>query len=143
MTILKSKDRDDTNPSSYRPLCLLPVLSKLLEKLVKTRLEPLTSHMYTHQYGFIKSKSTLDVVVKLKTIFSESRDKYVIGIFVDIKGVFDRVWWPDILSRLRHIRCPSNLYKLIASYLSNRKVTIMDHTVQITRQQNRYLAQHF
>ena len=79
----------------------------------------------------------MDAIVKLKTIVSESRDKYVIGIFVDIKGVFDRLWWPDVLDGLRRVQCPPNLYKLIASYLSNRKLTIMDQNAQITRQQNR------
>ena len=93
--------------------------------------------MYTHQYGFIKRKFTLDAIVRLKTIVGECRDKKVIGIFVDIKGAFDRVWWLDVLNGLRHTRCPPNLYKLITSYLFIRKVTIIDRTVQITRQQNR------
>ena len=71
-----------------------------------------------------QGKSTLDAIVKLKTIVNESRDKYAIDIFVDIKGAFDRVWWPDVLDGLRRVQCPPNLYKLIASYLSNRKANI-------------------
>ena len=137
IAILKSKDRNDSEPSSYRPICLLPVLGKLLEKLIKQRIEPLTTDMFAYQYGFRKGISTTDVIIRLKNLVSGTSEKYAFGIFADIKGAFDRVWWPDVRSKLRDVRCPPNLYGLIESYLSDRKVTIIDNTEHLTKVQNR------
>ena len=68
-------------------------------------------------------------------------DKYSIEIFVEIKGAFDRVWWPNIMNAFREIRCPRNLYILIKSYLADRDVTVIDQENQITRPQNRSCPQ--
>ena len=38
ITILKSPDKDVAHPGSYRPICLLPVLHKVLEKLLLNRM---------------------------------------------------------------------------------------------------------
>ena len=89
--------------------------------------------MFRHQYGFLKGKSTIDAIMELKTLARTT----TMGIFADIKGAFDRVWWPDILNALRAVRCPRNLYLLIKSCLNDREVTASEHGNQITRSQNR------
>ena len=50
--ILKRKDTDGTDPGSYRPICLLPVMVKILEKLILSGLLPHTDRMFQRQYGF-------------------------------------------------------------------------------------------
>ena len=58
--LLKSSEKDP-KVKSYRSVCLLPILGKILERLIKYRLNEMNS-MKSHeqQYGFTKGKSTSD-----------------------------------------------------------------------------------
>ena len=47
------------------------------------------------------------------------------------------MWWPDALAKLRDISCPSNLYKIMQDYYSDRKVIINEQNQTVTRAQNR------
>lgn len=51
-------------------------------------------------FGCRVGKSIDDVMVKLDDVVNQVKEKYVIGLFFDIKGVFDNVWWPLLWIRL-------------------------------------------
>lgn len=120
---------DKSNIKSYRPISLLPVIEKILEKLIIDRV---MYHLYKHnclndnQYGFTPNKSTecallavmqwIDNVYKMKAIS--------ILVSLDISGAFDNVWWPKILYQLKTKKCPRNLYMLIQNYFTTRKAQI-------------------
>ncbi|KAG6798729.1 reverse transcriptase [Apis mellifera caucasica] len=56
-TLLKDADRDATNLTSYRPICLLSVMEKCLEKLLAERLRPVfmdSRYAAANQFGFQK-----------------------------------------------------------------------------------------
>ena len=57
-------------------------------------------------------------------VVTTSEEKYVIGIFVDISGAFDNLWWPALFGRLREIRCPEDLYYTLRDYCKIRKVAV-------------------
>ena len=66
--IYKSKARDDF--SNYRPISILPTVSKILEKIVHKRLYDFMykcNIFYPNQYGFRHKHSTLHAVTKLVT----------------------------------------------------------------------------
>ncbi|QQP56701.1 Uncharacterized protein FKW44_001453 [Caligus rogercresseyi] len=55
------KGKSTTNPASYRPICILPALSKVLETIVKSDLEDYlakTETLPNSQFGFRKGRST-------------------------------------------------------------------------------------
>ena len=53
VTIRKGEDKDPTNPASFRPICLLPILGKVLEALILKRLnDAIDSQFCPRQYGF-------------------------------------------------------------------------------------------
>jgi hypothetical protein len=65
-TIYKKGDKN--NPSNFRPIALLPIFSKLLERILSMQLsEYLESHNLISecQFGFRKNKSTVDVMINL------------------------------------------------------------------------------
>lgn len=123
------KDRYD-NVSGWRPIGLLPVLGKVLEKLFIRRLQWLFTkerRLNGQQFGFTAQKSTemalTELVEQLKQR-AHVRKQLTVLISLDIKGAFDNAWWPFILHQLRQKRCPSNIYSLIESYLTDRYVTV-------------------
>ncbi|KAL7295028.1 hypothetical protein TKK_0011631 [Trichogramma kaykai] len=55
VTLLKSADKDVTNPESYRPICLLSIISKTMERLINNSIKPvLLDQRYAsdRQYGY-------------------------------------------------------------------------------------------
>ena len=75
--IYKAKSRDDFN--NYRPISLLSVLSKILEKVIHKRtLHFLNSNhvLYNSQYGFRPGCSTINAVSESVTNIISSLDKH-------------------------------------------------------------------
>lgn len=125
--LYKGGGKDRLDPQSYRPICLLPVLGKLLEKLVLNRLNRTVlteSKLSDRQYGFRKGRSTEEALIDFRRIVDSCTERYVLGIFFDITGAFDNVLWSMILEGLRDRACPKNIYRLMESYFCNRSVSL-------------------
>ncbi|XP_048480282.1 uncharacterized protein LOC119694816, partial [Plutella xylostella] len=123
----KSGKEDYTHPKSYRPIGLLSVLGKILEKLLVGRLQyHLLPTLNPKQYGFMPQRGTDDALYDLvKHIRSQLQAKQsVIVVSLDIEGAFDNAWWPALKHQLLTRRCPQNLRRLVDSYLEGRKITV-------------------
>jgi len=71
LVLLKKGDKPLDQPSSYRPLCILVCLGKLLEKILDTRLRNYLDQnngLDERHFGFHKGKSTTDAVHTLRAI---------------------------------------------------------------------------
>lgn len=113
------------DPSNFRPISVLPALSKIFEKIILNQLQThfyLNNLMTNKQFGFTKGRSTTDAGIDLiKHIFEaweESRD--AIGIFCDLSKAFDCVHHDILLGKLRHYGVSGHALSLLESYLSNR-----------------------
>lgn len=104
--LLKGLDKPKSDPRSYRPICLLSVMGKALERVLVNRLNLLTEgRLHERQYGFVKGKSTDDAWEVMKGEVTNSPFKYVLGVFVDFKGAFDNLEWNVVLNKLKELRC--------------------------------------
>ena len=128
--ILRKPGKEDYKDlSSYRPIGLLPVLGKVLEKLTIQRLTfraQKEGQWSETQFGFRQQRSTSDALHSLIEQIKDgrSRKQQVLGISLDIKAAFDNAWWPALMDRLRRTSCPRNLHLLIQSYLTDRRVQV-------------------
>lgn len=125
LVILRKLNKPPGEIGSYRPITLLPVVGKLLEKVVARKMRHWMREagiMDEDQFGFVPGRGTSDALGELKARVTGSAAKYVAGVFVDISGAFDNAWPPLLLEVLRRNRCPSNLYALIDDYLKGRSV---------------------
>lgn len=109
---------------SYRPISLLPVLSKIMETLLLKRLQPIISHQNLipdHQFGFRQYHSTTEQVNRVYKIARKALEdgEFCTSVFLDISQAFDKVWHPGLLQKLKRF-LPRNFFKILESYLSNR-----------------------
>ncbi|WP_373424456.1 RNA-directed DNA polymerase [Pantoea sp. Taur] len=115
------------NVSSYRPISLLPILSKIFEKiLLKRILLILESHnIPPHQFGFRSRHSTVQQGLRVVDHISHALEskQYCTGAFLDVAQAFDRVWHEGLLCKLK-ILLPQSLYLVLRSYLSNRSFRV-------------------
>ena len=82
------KSGDEMLFSNYRPVSVLPVFSKVLERLMYNRLITYINQnhlLYNLQFGFQKGKSTHMALITLFDKISEALDDgdFVIGVFLD------------------------------------------------------------
>ena len=134
--ILKKKDLDPDDPKSYRPICLLTGVSKLLEKVLKSRIHGAYS-LHSSQYGFRKGSNTTDAIGALMTTCKTTKYQHVVIIFIDIEAAFDSLWWPHVLSELKNQNCPEDVFRATTSHLKDREVLLMDGASQARRRHKR------
>ena len=111
---------------NYRPISLLPVLSKVLEKIVYRRL---TGHLesndilYKAQFGFRSNHSTHDAIETFigNCIEGLDRDLKCLCVFIDLKKAFDTVNHRIILRKLELMGVNGTALQWFESYLSDRK----------------------
>lgn len=114
--------------SSYRPISLLPIIGKLFERLYLKRLLPIIEErnlIPSHQFGFRKRHSTVEQIHRLVDIIEKSfEDRIVYSIaYLDVAAAFDRLW-SDALFLKIHKSFPSNHFKILSNYLSNRSFRV-------------------
>ena len=128
VVVLRKPGKSDyADPKSYRPIGLLPVMGKILEKLLITRIRwHILPGLSNRQYGFMPQKCTEDSLYDLMKHINNKLllKKLVLIVSLDIEGAFDSAWWPAIKTRLSEESCPVNLRKVIDSYLQDRMVTV-------------------
>ena len=112
---------------NYCPVSLLPICSKIFERIVfNLMLEFLeeNSHLCPHQSGFSSSDSCqsqlLSIVHDIYASFDQSPTAEVRVNFLDISKAFDKVWHEGLLFKLEHIGISGNLLNLLKSFLNNR-----------------------
>lgn len=104
VALLKSPDKIRTEPGSYRPISLLSVIGKTLERVMVSRLNAIRVGNQ-NQYGFTLYRSINDAWSTVKRLVATSATKYVLGVFVDFKGAFDNLLWHKVLAKLERMNC--------------------------------------
>jgi hypothetical protein len=108
----------------YRPISLLPILSKVFEKLLLNRLIPFIVHQNlipNHHSGFRQQNSTIHQTHRIVHKINEALDdkQYCSAAFFDISQAFDKVWHTEFLYKLRQSLLHS-YYLILKSYLHGR-----------------------
>ena len=115
---------------NYRPISLLSCISKVLEKLMSSRLNSFLSKynlLYRCQFGFRKKYSTelaTSFLINKITDAIEAKCK-VMGIFIDLSKAFDCLDHSILLHKLDNIGVRGIPLKWFESYLSDRKQKVV------------------
>ena len=120
------KKGDKTAPGNYRPISVLPVISKLFEKLINTRIVKYFEEndiFYEHQYGFRHGYSTKLSLINLINQITQYTDegRATIGVFIDFAKAFDTINHSILFKKLEHYGIRGIVLQLFKNYLTNRK----------------------
>ena len=116
--------------TSYRPISILPTLSKVCEAIVHERL---LSHCIYHdiiserQAAYLKGDSTISQLVYIVHLIRScwGSSKIVQGAFLDISAAFDKVWHNGLIAKLSQIGIDGSFLDFFKSYLRNRKQCVI------------------
>ena len=119
------KKGSKTNPSNYRPISLLPLISKIIEKLIHEQLSSFLSNnelLYNYQSGFWKNHSTESCLTFLYNEILNGFDQGLMTgmILVDLQKSFDTIDHDILLKKLSAIGFSNHTIGWFKSYLSNR-----------------------
>lgn len=122
--VIPKPGKPTTEISSYRPISLLPTMSKVFERLFLVRLNKIIDSrklIPNHQFGFREKHSTLDQVHRLTDLLERTyeQNKVCSAIFLDVAQAFDKVWHRGLEFKL-HRDLPSQYYEFLKSYLTDR-----------------------
>mgnify|MGYP002629063357 FL=1 len=125
ITALYKNKGSKTDKNNYRPISLLPTLSKLCESVIHKRLldHCIENNVISHkQAAYLKGDSTVNQLLYIvhKIRMSWTKGDITHGIFLDVKSAFDKVWHKGLLAKLEQINISGNLLNLFQSYLTNR-----------------------
>lgn len=128
--IHKSGDKNEI--TNYRPISILIIFGKLLEKLVAERITwHLKPYITDSQHGFMYARSTVSNLVCYTSDLIKSLDNRipVDSIYTDFSKAFDKVDHGLLLQKLSNLGISGSLLKWFSSYLLNRssKVAISGH----------------
>ena len=123
------KKGSKTDPKNYRPISLLPIVSKIIEKIIHDQtMEYLTDNkiLYRYQSGFRKNHST-------DTCLSYLTDKILTGfdsglltgmILIDLQKAFDTINHDILLKKMSLAGFSCQSITWFESYLSNRRFQV-------------------
>ena len=115
--------------ANYRPVTLLPVMSKVMERIVT---ENIVRHVETQkllsvaQHGFRKAYSCLSNLLTTLDDWTKALDdgSCIHACYLDMSKAFDRVDHSLLLRKLRELGITGNLLAWLESYLSDRNARV-------------------
>ena len=116
--IYKSGDRSD-----YRPISLLPIVSKVLERIIYDRIVPhISQQLHPSQFGFSKGKSCLQQLLTfLHQLVNNNLQKAQSDtLYLDFRKAFDSVSHNIVLCKLQLMGIGGSLLSWFRSYLNDR-----------------------
>lgn len=127
--LFQKPGKDKRSLSSYRPISLLSVLSKLLEKVINNRLVNKIEEnniIPSIQYGFRRNHSTIHQLQRITEIIERGYDRklYTTVALLDVQQAFDKVWLEGLKYKITKCDIPEYLKSIIFSFLKDRSFAV-------------------
>ena len=121
--------KEPTKVASYRPITLLEVPGKMLERYINEKIQEYAEYhnkFHKYQYGFRRGRGIEMALTKLyKTIsLNQRRGGQCNVVCHDIKKAFDKVWHNGLKFKVLNMNMPSLIEKITCSLLDERTVGI-------------------
>ncbi|MEM6999126.1 MAG: reverse transcriptase domain-containing protein, partial [Pseudomonadota bacterium] len=132
-----------TKLKDYRPISILPVLSKVYERVILSQLCQFierNSLYCPNQSGFRKGHTTTTLLLKLRDDIIQvmSKSEVTLSLLIDYSKAFDTIDHCTLIEKLKKLNFSNKSLKIIMSYLSNRQ-----QFVQVNDKRSPTQAIHF
>ena len=112
--------------SDYRPISILPILSKVFEKLIMKQIVTFLENeelLAKNQSGFRKGHCTISTCIKIKNdiLKAMKRGEVTLAVLADFSKAFDTVDFEILMKKLHSLRFSKGTLSILSSYLSNRQ----------------------
>ena len=124
--LIPKPGKDPKHPINYRPITLLEVSGKILEKIINKRLHKFCERndiFHKEQYGFRSGKGTDIAITKVNELIgiSQKYKDHMNIVCRDVKKAFDKVWTQGLKYKIITIpELPLIIQKILCSYVTKR-----------------------
>ena len=134
LVLIPKPGKPPGEPSSYRPICLLDTMGKILERIIYNRLltcAEARGALSDLQYGFRKGRSTVDAIRRVVDIARDAIEgerwrfgtkEYCAVVTLDVRNAFNSANWGRITRALFNMATPPYLMEILNNYFQDRKV---------------------
>ena len=126
------KKNEKNAVKNYRPISLLPVCSKIMERLIFNSLHSFlhsNSLLSVNQSRFRPNDSCTNQLIaithEIASFLDDNKSLEIRGVFLDMSKAFDKVWHQGLIYKLHTFGISSNLASLLTSFLTNRKQRVV------------------
>lgn len=126
---IKKRDKDTSRYDSYRPISLLPNVSKVYEIIINQAIQRYCNDhavIPNCQYGFRRHHSTVHAIAKFTSDCCwHLNSKLCIGAcLIDLEKAFDTVWREGLIYKLILTHFPPHIIKLTQDMISGRRFIV-------------------
>ena len=130
ITAIYKRSGPKTDKSSFRPISLLPTLSKICESVIHDRMMKHcleNSVISERQAAYLKGDSTVSQLLYIVHNIRKNWGEHKItqGLFLDVSAAFDKVWHNGLLAKLGQIGVEGSFLDILSSYLSGRQQIVV------------------
>ena len=127
--MVQKPGKDHTNPKNYRPISLLPAISKIFERILCVRLVAFLEEnaiLNHYQAGYRKGRSTQEHIFRLaQQVYNGFKTRScTCAVFLDCEAAFDAVWTNGLMFKLSQLNLPKNFLRLLCSFLKDRTLRV-------------------
>lgn len=128
---IKKTGKEGSSPASYRPMRLLPNISKVFETILNSTLSDHCAEnniIPEHQFGLKHGHSTIHVLSKFTADLCWFRNagECIGACLVDRKKAFDTVWLDGLFFMLLKKKFPMHLVKMLCNSLQNKQFFVSE-----------------
>lgn len=119
---------------SYRPISLISVMGKALERLLVVRVNAhVNQHLAELQFGFRPGLGTSDAISAVYRYSTRTNTgEIVILLAFDIRNAFNAAPWDRIIEALRTMGLPKYLLRMIQSYFTGRILMVGGKMIRLS-----------
>jgi hypothetical protein len=123
------KKEDHLIFSNYRPISLLPIIEKIMERNIALKL---SKYLFKYgiinenQFGFQSKKSTSDLLLKFSNLINKNLNDnlHSLALFIDFTKAFDTISHSKLIRALDNIGIRGPLLQWFVNYLDSRNMLV-------------------